>query len=195
MAEPMSEIVADRPWQPWERNYSGGRIGVRQDGEWTIIHIESGGAVTTTSVREHEAWDMALQLSPQLKERLATLSEEARAARNALYSLTWRECDTDTLRRIADEKDCGHSCEYAGGRCPEIDRDGCALADADSIRELAKGIDLGNTTIKADVLRAIDSCGGTFPPNDRNSGYADGYNDALAAAEREVERLFSRVQS
>lgn len=43
---------------------------------------------------------------------------------------------------------------------------------------------------EADVLRAIDSCGGTHP--DPNGDYAKGYNDALEAAQQEVTRLFAR---
>jgi hypothetical protein len=62
------------------------------------------------------------------------------------------------------------------------------------MRELADGIDLGNATVLADVLRAIDSCGGTHSKEDIESGYAAGYNAALDAAEREVTRLLSTAQ-
>jgi hypothetical protein len=188
---------SERPWQPWERNFSGGRIGVQEqqgrDENWMILHVESGGAKTTTSLRHPEAWDLALMLSPQLKQRLAELFEQARAAEAALYNLTWRECETDLLRRIADEHDCGNDCEYGGGGgpCPRLERDGCAFAEADSLRDLAKGIDLGNAAIERDVLRVIDSCGGTRGPESQE--WSDGYNAALGAVEREMKRLFLKA--
>lgn len=183
--------VTERPWMPWERNYSGGRVGVRQDGVWTIIHMESGGAVTTTSIREHESWDMALRLSPQLKTRLDELCAESRRQRDALHSLTYREVETDLLRRIAGGLDCGEHCDFSGHRCPKLDRDGCNRADADGIRELAAAIDVANTATQQDVLRAIDSCGGAAPA-DESADWSRGYNEALEAAEREVKRLFAR---
>lgn len=194
-----ASIPSARPWQPWERNFSGGRIGVQEqqgrDDNWMILHVESGGAKTTTSLRPHETWDLALMLSPQLKARLDELFKQARAAEAALYSLTWRECDTDLLRRIADEHDCGEGCEYAGGRwpCPKIEREGCAFADAEQLRDLAKGIDLGNATIEADVLRVIDSCGGARGAESQE--WSDGYNAALDAVERETRRLFAKAQA
>lgn len=196
----MATNTVERPWQPWERNYSGGRIGVQeQQGEnenWMILHVESGGAKTTTSLRLHDAWDLALRLSPQLKARLDELFKQARAAEAALHSLTWRECDTALLRRIADDHSCGDGCDYGGSRapCPKLERDGCRFAEADQMRELADGIDLGNATIEADVLRAIDSCGGS-PTLDESADWSSGYNAALDAAEREVRRLFAKAVS
>jgi hypothetical protein len=73
----MKPDLIERPWQPWERNFSGGRIGVQeQQGEhenWIILHVESGIGKTTTSLKLSEAWDLALMLSPQLKARLHEL--------------------------------------------------------------------------------------------------------------------------
>lgn len=200
----VGEMTIERPWQSWERNYSGGRIGVQEqqgrDENWMILHVESGGVKTTTSLRLNEAWDLALLLSPQLKAELDRRHKSARAAEAALYSLTWRECDTDLLRRIADEHSCGDGCEHAFGGfglagCSQTYRDGCRYAEADQMRALADGIDLGNATVKADVLRAIDSCGGSFTAAEEANGYADGYRRALAAAKREVSRLLARTPS
>lgn len=186
-----------RPWQPWERNFSGGRIGVQEqqgtNENWTVLHIESGGVKTTTSLRHHEAWELALMISPQLKARLDELHDRARATADALHCLTWRECDTDLLRRIADDRDCGDGCTYSGVRCPRIDDEGCAFADAESLRALAKGIDLANATVEADVLRAVDSCGGSRGSEPQE--WSDGYDAALAAASSELKRLFARTQA
>lgn len=186
-------LTTERPWQPWERNFSGGRIGVQeQQGateNWMILHVESGGAKTTTSLRHHEAWDLALMLSPQLKARLEELFQGRKKAEAALYSLTYRGVDTDKLRAIADELDCGTDCDYGGGRgqCPKMERDGCDFADAESIRDLAAGIDLGNATVEADVLRAIDSCGGA--PGPEGAEWSAGYNAVLDEVERLREAL------
>lgn len=189
--------IAERPWQPWERNFSGGRIGVQEqqgaNENWMIVHVESGGAKTTTSLRLHEAWDFALMVSPQVKARLNELHDQVRDQRDALHALTYRSADTDLLRQIADEHDCGHDCDYAGSyHCPKIDRDGCDLADADSLRNLAKAIDIANEATCIDVLAAIDSCGDSKPTSESDD-WQRGYNDALAAAEREVRRLFDRT--
>ncbi len=191
----MPTIEIQRPWQPWERNFSGGRIGVQEqqgaDENWIILHVESGGAKTTTSLRLHEAWELARLVSPQLEAERQRVHQELRTARDAMHSLTYREVETDLLRRTADDMDCGNGCDYAGGNrpCPKIDRDGCAAADADGLRDLAKAIDTANEATKADVLRAIDSCGGADQP-DESADWNRGYNEALAAAEREVTRLF-----
>ena len=184
--------ASSRPWQPWERNYSGGRFGIRQDGEWTILRVESGVGDTTSSLRDHEAWDLALLLSPKLKARLEELFDGRRKAENALHALTYRQCPTDTLRRIADERDCGPDCERGSGRvhCPMVDREeGCAGYEAEEIRQLADAIGLANSCIERDVLRIVDSCGGSSDGED--PAWSKGYNDALNAVERELKRFFS----
>ena len=187
----------ERRWQPWERNFSGGRIGVQEqqgaDENWMILHVESGGVKTTTSLRYHEAWDLALMVSPQVKVELQRRHDEMRKYRDALYALTHRGCETDLLRKIADEHDCGDSCDYGGGSapCPKLERDGCNFADAIAMRDLADAIDTANASTEADVLRAIDSCGGTSDGSDPE--WSRGYNDALDAAEREVKRMFARA--
>lgn len=190
----IDQQTTERPWQPWERNYSGGRIGVQEqqgtDENWIILHVESGCAKTTTSLRLHEAWDLARLISPQLTAENQRRFDDLRAARDALHSLTYREVETDRLRRIADDLDCGDSCEYSGGRCPKIDSDGCDLADADGLRDLATAIDTANAATEADVLRAIDSCGGAHDAS--NPEWSRGYDEALRAAEREVKRLFAK---
>lgn len=139
-----------RPWQPWERNFSGGRVGVQEqqgaNENWMILHVESGGAKTTTSLRMHEAWDLALMISPEVKRRLDELLQQLRAANSAVHSLTNRDVDTALLRQIADEQDCGANCDYASNSaapCPRAEGDGCHAYDAESLRELAKAIDLG----------------------------------------------------
>lgn len=194
-----SQHTVERSWQPWERNFSGGRIGVQEqqgtNENWMILHVESGCAKTTTSLRQNEAWDLALMLSPQLKARLDQLFNDKRATDAALHSLTWRECSTDLLRSIADERDCGSDCDRQGGwaHCPLIDRGECGFADAEQLRDLAKGIDLANATLETDVMRVVDSCGGAEQP-DESADWSRGYNEALNTVERELKRLFSKTE-
>ena len=188
--------AATRPWQPWERNFSGGRIGVQEqqgaNENWMIIHVESGGVKTTTSLRHHEAWDFALMVSPQLKAEFGRQLDEIRKLYDALHHLICRQTDTDLLRQIADDHTCGDSCEYGGGQslCPRIDDTGCKFAEADNLRSLAQAIDTANESAEADILRAIDSCGGA--PDINNPEWSRGYDDALAVVEREVKRMFAR---
>ena len=47
-----------------------------------------------------------------------------------------------------------------------------------------------NEPTEAEVLRAIDSCGGSATST--TPGWDRGYGDALRAAEREVKRLYAR---
>lgn len=201
----MSGATTERPWQPWERNFSGGRIGVQEqqgaDENWMILHVESGGVKTTTSLRHHEAWVLALMISPQLKARLDELQTELRAQRDALHSLTYRGVETDLLRKLADDQDCGSNCETVGlmdrstgcHECPASDRGECGLDNAEGLRALANAIDTANAATEADVLRAIDSCGGTSDGSEPE--WSRGYNDALDAAEKEVKRLFAKAKA
>lgn len=53
------------------------------------------------------------------------------------------------------------------------------------------GADVGKTSVEAEVLRAIDACGGADDRTE-SADWNRGYNDALAAATREVTRLFER---
>jgi hypothetical protein len=150
--------MTERPWQPWERNFSGGRIGVQQqqgaNEDWLILHVESGGAKTTTSLRLHEAWELARLVSPQLEAERMHIFHEFRAQRDALYAFEWMGNEADLLRRIADEWDCGDGCDYASSAsCPRNDRDGCKLADVDAIRSLAAAIDRA-VAIRAQAIEA-----------------------------------------
>lgn len=191
-------VAASPPWQPWERNFSGGRIGVQQqqglNKDWTVLHVESGGVMTTTSMRDHEAWDLALMLSPALKARLDEMFTKWRAAADANHALTYRACDTDLLRSIADERDCGHDCDHARyGPCRLVDRGECGYSDAEQLRELAKGIDLANATLLQDLLCAVDSCGGTHPAGEEE--YGRGFDAALVMVEGEIRKLFAHHAS
>jgi hypothetical protein len=145
--------LAERPWQPWERNFSGGRIGVQeQQGEnenWMILHVESGVAKTTTSLRLHEAWDLALMVSPQVKARLEELFAGRRKAENALHQFTWADTLSPLLRKIADDWDCDSSqCEFASSdmgslSCPHMDDErGCRAVEADELRQFADALEL-----------------------------------------------------
>lgn len=145
----------ERPWQPWERNFSGGRIGVQEqqgpNDNWMILHVESGVAKTTTSLRPHEAWDLALMLSPQLKARLDELFKQARAAEAALHTLKveHRGASIDTLRLVADQIDCGDGCEAVGPmdmstgvrECDLSDRGECPFDHACELRDLASALE------------------------------------------------------
>ena len=146
--------TTELPWQPWERNFSGGRIGVQEQQEanenWIILHVESGGVKTTTSLRQHEAWMLAQMISPQLEAERQRVFAEYRAQRDALYAFEWMGTEADLLRTVADEWSCGDGCEYAGyGSCPQLERDGCKFAEADGLRGLAAAIDLVAQAIEA----------------------------------------------
>lgn len=153
-----SEHADERPWQPWERNFSGGRVGVQEqqgtNENWVILHVESGGVKTTTSLRLHEAWMLAQMVSPQLEAERQRVFAEYRAARDALWSLNNSEAVTDELRRIAEKRDYGSNCKHAplsGGYCTQFDNEsGCGFIEADNIRNLANAIDLGRRSALAD---------------------------------------------
>lgn len=144
---PSAELV-ERPWQPWERNFSGGRLGVQEqqgaNENWMILHVESGGVKTTTSLRHHEAWDLALMISPQLKAEMERRHAENRQMHDALYQFRYAGTQADVLRKAADEITCGENCAYHWDgrvRCPKAERDGCPYEDANELRELAEAID------------------------------------------------------
>ena len=89
-----TKTMADRPLQPWERNFSGGRIGVQEqqgaNENWMILHVKSGGVKTTTSLRLHEAWALARMISPQLekeRQRAAARIAQLEAERDNLIKL------------------------------------------------------------------------------------------------------------
>ena len=139
-----------RPWQPWERSYSGNRVGVRQDGEWTILHILSGGAETTTSIREHEAWDLAGRVSPKMLTTLQELGAENRSMRDALHELS-AVCaagNAEQLREAAEEIYCGDDCKhhFYDGSCNshECSLDGtgeCGWHRSESLKSLAEALE------------------------------------------------------
>ncbi len=142
----------ERPWQPWERNFSGGRLGVQEqqgtNENWMILHVESGGAKTTTSLRYHEAWDLALMVSPQVKARLEELFTGRRAAEAALWQFKYADTIAPLLRKIADDWTCDYSCERAGSStCHERD-DGCRFVEAEELREFATALELRATLAK-----------------------------------------------
>jgi hypothetical protein len=150
------EPLAERPWQPWERNFSGGRIGVQQqqgeNGDWTILHVESGVGKTTTSLRHHETWDLALMLSPAVKARMEELFAGRRRAENALHQFTWADTLSPLLRKIAEEWDCDSAqCEFAssdmgGLSCPHMDDErGCRAVEADELRQFADALEVAAT--------------------------------------------------
>jgi hypothetical protein len=140
---------AVRPWQPWERNFSGGRIGVQEqqgaDENWMILNVESGIAKTTTSLRYHEAWDLALMLSPHVRERLDYLFGAMKKAQNALHQFTWADTIAPTLRKIADDWDCCPGCDREGSStCHERD-EGCRFVEAHEMRECAAALEFAAT--------------------------------------------------
>src|SRR5665213_453339 len=92
-------------------NFAGGAfIKVRRDGEWMIVHCRSGGVETTLSLRDHQAFEIAYALTPELNSRF----ERARTAEKALYELQAPQVQPSDLRTIADELDCGADCEGHG---------------------------------------------------------------------------------
>lgn len=138
-----------RPWQPHERNYSGGRFGVWHDADWTMLRVEAGVADATASIRKHEAWDLATRLSPALVERLKYLFDEMKKAQHALHQFTWADTLSPLLRKIADDWDCDSSqCEFAssdmgGLSCPHIESErGCRAVEADELRQFADALEV-----------------------------------------------------
>lgn len=117
--------------------------------EWIILHVRSGGVETTTSLRAHDAYPLALALSPDLNREHDERRRKVSDLQQALYQFQW--CDTanaQLLRRIADEWDCSGSCdkfhtEWDTGAtvCSEEERDGCRALEAESLRDLAKAIE------------------------------------------------------
>ena len=146
------EVSAERPWLPHERNYSGGRFGVWHDGKWTMLRVEAGIADATASIRDHEAWDLALRLSPAVKDRLDFLFKEMRKAQDALHQFTWADTLSPLLRKIADDWDCDSAqCEFASSdmgslSCPHIEgEEGCRAVEADELRQFADALEVAAT--------------------------------------------------
>jgi hypothetical protein len=144
----MASAAETRPWEPHERNYSGGRFGVWHDGRWTMLRVEAGIADATASIEKHEAWDLALRLSPPLKERLTELFDGRRKAEAAVYQFKYMANLAPLLRKIADEWDCDSSeCEFAGSDlgalvCPCMDDErGCRAVEADELRQFAEAME------------------------------------------------------
>lgn len=136
-----TEADVERAWEPHERNYSGGRFGVWHDGQFTMLRVEAGVADATASIREHEAWDLALRLSPALGERLDYLFKQMKAAQAALHQFTWADTLSPLLRKIADDWECDADCERAGSStCHERD-EGCRFVEADELRQFATALE------------------------------------------------------
>jgi hypothetical protein len=153
MSETKVGRSAERPWQPWERNFSGGRIGVQEqqgpDENWMVLHVESGIGKTTTSLRLGEAWDLALMISPAVKARLFELLAARRRAENALHQFKWADTLAPLLRKIAEDWDCDSSqCEFASDdmgclSCPHMDEErGCRAVEAGELREFADALEM-----------------------------------------------------
>ncbi len=132
------------------RNIGGGSfVRIWPSGEWTILHVRSGGMETTTSLREHDAWPLALALSPALARRYEELFAEVRDLRAALFQ--FQHCDpanAQLLRRVAEEWDCTSSCDKfhvesdTGAMvCSEEDRAGCRSFEAQCLRDLAAAME------------------------------------------------------
>lgn len=145
-----------RPWQPHERNYSGGRFGVWHDDKFTMLRVEAGVGDVTASIKDHEAWDLALRLSPKLGERLDFLFAEMKKAQHALHQFMWGDSLAPLLRKIADDWDCDSSqCEFAssdmgGLSCPHIESErGCRAVEADELRQFADALETFAVLTKA----------------------------------------------
>lgn len=156
---PVDEV--ERVWEPYERNYSGGRFGVWHDGDWTMLRVEAGMADATASIRKHEAWDLALRLSPDLKDHLAFLFTEMKKAQDALYHFTWAETVVPTLRKIADEWECDINCDYYGSSTCHERAEGCRFVEADELRQFATALETRATlrpasTARPDVERIVE---------------------------------------
>jgi hypothetical protein len=150
-ADTVASIPVVREWQPHERNYSGGRFGVWHNGKFTMLRVEAGVGDVTASIRDHEAWDLALRLSPKLGERLDFLFGEMKKAQHALHQFMWGDTLAPLLRKIADEMDCGNYCPFAGrGQCPNMERnEGCQAVEADELRQFADALETFAALTKA----------------------------------------------
>jgi hypothetical protein len=183
--------VAERPWQPHERNYSGNRVGVWFSDEWTILNVCSGGAETTTSIRDHEAWDLASRLSPKLVERMEFLFDKMKEAQNALHQFTWADTIAPLLRKVADDWDCeSATCEFAwsdmgGLACQHMESEkGCRAVEADELRQFANALE-----VAADLRAA--SC--DTHPKDGDVKQAPLVSGAVAATSGETPNLHSET--
>ena len=131
----------ERAWESYERNYSGGRFGVWHNDNFTMLRVEAGIGDVTASIRDHEAWDLALRLSPKVAERLDYLFTEMKKAQDALHQFTWADALSPALRKIADDWDCGADCERAGSSmCHERD-EGCRFVEAYELRQFADALE------------------------------------------------------
>jgi hypothetical protein len=163
MSAPTNAGTVERPWQPWERNFSGGRVGVTEQQcsdesceNWMVLHVESGIGKTTTSLRAREAWELALMLSPPLKARLEELHKRWRKTADALHRFTWADTLAPVLRKVADDWDCDSSqCEFAssdmgGLSCPHIEGEqGCRAVEAEELRQFADALEIAAALRKA----------------------------------------------
>jgi hypothetical protein len=115
-------------------------VHIWPDNEWVIIHSRSGGVETTLSLTKSQAFDVAIGLTPELWARF----ERARTAENALYALSHPSADPATLRKIADEIDCGFDCELrqSSGPCRKAEKDGmCGFENATDLRDFADALE------------------------------------------------------
>lgn len=117
--------------------------------EWIILHVRSGGVETTTSLKAHDAWPLALALSPDLASDWKALRGQVSELRQALRELKdYGGANAQLLRHVADEWDCSGSCdkfhtEWDTGAtvCSEEERDGCRALEAQGLRDLAQAIE------------------------------------------------------
>jgi hypothetical protein len=113
-----------------------------------ILNVLSGGAETTTSIRSHEAWDLAQRLSPAWVERFNQVFDENRKLRAAVYEFTYQTTTAELLERIAGDIDCGDDCDHGHTEhdtnafvCSRAESaEGCASFDASQLREFAAAI-------------------------------------------------------
>lgn len=128
----------------------GTAVRVWISGEWTILHTRSVGQETTISLSAADAYRIAWAMSPEFEHRF----DEYRAARDALYALSYPDTDVQYLEAAADRIDCGAECEHSSydyscnaHECSKQEsKEGCSSEIATNLRDLAKALRTKATT-------------------------------------------------
>ncbi|WBU27517.1 hypothetical protein OOZ54_12515 [Rhodopseudomonas palustris] len=133
------EAIAVRPAKTVVNNWTGGAtLQTWPEGDTVIVYArDAAGTAVQLSLQDWEAKRLAWGVSTFPLQ----LHEQARAANQALFELSYPDARADELRQIADEIDCGGGCDGCGPA--KLDRgEFCSFVAATSLRDLAAALDL-----------------------------------------------------
>ncbi|NEV75539.1 hypothetical protein DYI24_00390 [Rhodopseudomonas sp. BR0C11] len=120
-------------------NWTGGAtLQAWPDGDAVVVYArDAAGNAVQLSLQDWEAKRLAWGVSTFPQQ----LHEQARAANQALFQLSYPDARADELRQIADEIDCGGGCDGCGPT--KLDRgEFCSFVAATNLRDLAAALDL-----------------------------------------------------